>query len=205
MKANRDKLRTLIGDKNKQPRQGILDDDSQDQEEAHDGLFNAAEDHRNEMNMQLLDKLLIRKLETSKSKKKGPSENNRIILSSQVQTMAREMIQQFEGLKSMVRNNFRFDFDKFMLKFEQSKRVKEKMQNTEPNVHRNKEREMLENLERENVYYTAYFKMSEDIKLRNGQAERLRKDNIERSDWIKDYYQKVGFSFLITYVNLRVD
>jgi hypothetical protein len=42
------------------------------------------------------------------------------------------------------------------------------MQNTEPNVHRNKEREMLENLERENVYYTAYFKMSEDIKLRNG-------------------------------------
>jgi hypothetical protein len=115
--------------------------------------------------------------------------------------MARDMISHFESLKSMIKNNYRFNFDKFMVKFEQNKRIKEKMQNTKPDVVRNKERQMLENLEKENVYYTRYFKNATDIKMRNSQAERLRKDNIERGDWIKDHYSKVsnfqdGFSLI---------
>jgi hypothetical protein len=108
--------------------------------------------------------------------------------------MAREMIQHFESLKSMIKNNYRFDFDKFMVKFDQNKRMKEKLKNTTPDVVRNKERQMLENLDKENIYYSRYFKNSGEIKMRNSQAERLRKDNFERADWIKDHYKKVSIT-----------
>ena len=40
--------------------------------------------------------------------------------------MAREIISSFDSLKIMAKNNFRFDFDRFLMKYEQHKRIKEK-------------------------------------------------------------------------------
>lgn len=108
--------------------------------------------------------------------------------------MAREMISHFDSLKSMIKNNYRFNFDKFMVKFESNKRLQDKLKNSKPDQVRNKERQMLENLEKENIYYSRYFKNSTEIKIRNGQTERLRKDNIERGDWIKEQENKVVFA-----------
>lgn len=109
--------------------------------------------------------MLINKLEVMKIKF-NITEQNRSEICSQVSMMAREIISSFDSFKIMAKNNFKFDFDHFLMKYDQHKRIKEKQKLKGPESVRNRETIMLENLEKESTYYDRYFKTLDDIKIR---------------------------------------
>lgn len=141
--------------------------DSENSIDSEDKLMQnkALEDQRSELNAYLLDKMLINKLEVMKLTL-NVSEHNRGEICSQVSMMAREIISSFDSFKIMAKNNFKFDFDRFLMKYDQHLRLKEKQTRKGPDSIRNRETIMLENLEKESTYYDRYFKNLEDIKIR---------------------------------------
>ena len=159
--------------------------DNQMQDKAQDD-----EDQRSKLNAFLLDKMLIRKLEAMKIKF-NVTEQNRNEICSQVSTMVSEIISGFDSFKIMAKNNFKFDFDHFLMKYDQHMRIKEKQKLKGPESLRNRETIMLETLEKESTHYDQYFKTLDDIKIRYTQVDRIRLENIERIDWIKQQQNKV--------------
>lgn len=93
--------------------------DSENSVEQDDQLSQnkALEDQRSELNAFLLDKMLINKLEVL-GIKLSVSELNRGEICSQISMMAREIISSFDSFKIMAKNNFKFDFDRFLMKYD---------------------------------------------------------------------------------------
>ena len=82
LKINRSKLKSITLDQKKQLSK-LGNDDSFESKDPTMPRYKAAEDHRNELNSQLLDKLLIRKLEGTDIAT-NVNENNKMRISSQI-------------------------------------------------------------------------------------------------------------------------
>ena len=173
----------------KTQRMSTISAESNEEKQEH---YRETENRKTELNSQLLDKMLIKKIERKKIEIQIQPENRMRIL-SQIHSMAKDMISHFKTLRMMIHNNYKFDFEKFMAKYSQSLRINKNNQEADTQDEVVKEqRTMMEDAEKELIFYKKYFETEHEIKIKNSKVDSLRKINIQCNDWIKNQLSDVS-------------
>ena len=149
-----------------------------------------------EYNIDLVSRAIVNKLEKEASHELRISAKDRSKVAGQIERMAKDIIIQFKALGSLAKSKqFSFSFDKFLEDFERNRMKKEhRSQVTVQDLwKKNQERQMIEKMEKEELYYLKYNKLIVEMKNKHYDEQRLLKDNIKRTDFVKKMELQVKF------------
>ena len=170
---------------------------------------------KQEMKKEILNKLLIEKLERENKLHKITPEN-KVKISSQVLGMAHDMISHFKSLRSLINSDFRFDFEEFIEEYENRRRLVEKLKKMneerdgaekhhqawrgeqnfwleQEDLQRiDHERQQAEENGKESLYYEMFFETLKEIGIKCFDADKARKNVIGMNDWIKRQFWNVS-------------
>ena len=140
-------------------------------------------------NCKILYKLIILKLERD-GVKLEITEENKPKITNQVTSIAKNIVLHFNSLKELDPTSVGFNFEDFMMHYEQSKRIKENERTLASHMEDHqrqydREKEYIENSEKESLFYGKFFMYKGQVEEKEYGLDELRKENIKRAHWIK--------------------